>query len=116
MNAVSVIFPYRLEGVWVFDDASAGLVREPFISGADHILDVLTAHIPEAATRLKIICSARPFRGYTPRFVWTRAEYGGNWYRWPERKMEGWLCPALLKYFSKTPPKEIFVQASAKIS
>ena len=46
MNAVSVIFPYRLEGVWVFDDASAGLVREPFISGADNILDVLTEHIP----------------------------------------------------------------------
>ena len=51
MNAVSVIFPYRLEGVWVFDDASAGLVREPFISGADNILDVLTEHIPEAANQ-----------------------------------------------------------------
>jgi hypothetical protein len=115
MNAVSVIFPYRLEGVWVFDDASAGLVREPFISGADNILDVLTEHIPEAATGFKIIFSARPFPGYTARFVWTRAEYGGNWYLWPERKMEGWLCPALLKYF-ESPPKEIFVQASAKSS
>jgi len=30
MNVVSVIFPYRLEGVWVFDDAATGLVREPF--------------------------------------------------------------------------------------
>jgi len=30
--------PYRLEGVWVFDDAVTGLVREPFISGADKIL------------------------------------------------------------------------------
>ena len=115
MNAVSVIFPYSLEGVWVFDDASAGLVREPFISGADNILDVLTEHIPEAATGFKIIFSARPFPGYTARFVWTRAEYGGNWYRWPERKMEGWLCPALLKYF-QSPPKEIFVQASDKSS
>jgi hypothetical protein len=113
MNAVSVIFPYRLEGVWVFDDAAAGLVREPFISGTDNILDVLTEHIPEAANGFKIIFSPRPFPGYTARFVWTRAEYGGNWYRWPERKMEGWLCPALLKYF-ESPPKEIFVQASAK--
>ena len=72
MNAVSVIFPYRLEGVWVFDDASAGLVREPFISGADNILDVLTEHIPEATTGFKIIFSARPFPGYTTRVVWTR--------------------------------------------
>ena len=53
MNAVSVIFPYRLEGVWVFDDAAAGLVREPFISGADIILDVLTEHIPEAANGIQ---------------------------------------------------------------
>jgi hypothetical protein len=71
-----VIFPYRLEGVWVFDDASAGLVREPFISGADNILDVLTEHIPEAATGFKIIFLASPFPGYTARVVWTRAEYG----------------------------------------
>jgi len=104
-------FPLQVGRGWVFDDASAGLVREPFISGADNILDVLTEHIPEAATGFKIIFSARPFPGYTARFVWTRAEYGGNWYRWPERKMEGWLCPALLKYF-ECPPKEIFVQAS----
>ena|SRR5260370_25727946 len=93
MNVVSVIFPYRLEGVWVFDDAAVGLVREPFISGADNILDVLTENIPDAASGFKIIFSARPFPGHTARFVWTRAEYGGNWYRWPTRQMEGWLCP-----------------------
>jgi hypothetical protein len=81
MNAVAVIFPYRLEGVWVFDDAAAGLVREPFISGADRILDVLTECIPDASNGFKIIFSAKPFPGYTTRFVWTRAEYEGNWYR-----------------------------------
>ena len=113
VNALSVIFPYRLEGVWVFDDATKGVVREPFISGADKILDVLAEHIPNAADGFKIIFSAKPFPGYTTRFVWTRAEYGGNWYRWPEQQMEGWLCPALLKYF-ESPPKEIFVQVSAK--
>ena len=59
MNALSVIFPYRLEGVWVFDDAATGLVREPFISGADNILDVLTEHIPMATTGFKIIFSAK---------------------------------------------------------
>ena len=78
MNVLSVIFPYRLEGVWVFDDAVAGLVREPFISGTDNILDVLTENIPDAARGFKIIFSARLFPGYTARFVWTRAEYGGR--------------------------------------
>jgi len=90
MNAVSIIFPYRLEGVWVFDDAATGLVREPFISGADKILDVLTECIPDAANGFKVIFSAEPFPGYMARFVWARAEYEGNWYRWPERDMEGW--------------------------
>jgi hypothetical protein len=74
MNAVSVIFPYRLEGVWVFDDAATGLVQELFISGADNILDVLTEHIPEAANGFKIIFSARPFPGYTTRFACTGRE------------------------------------------
>jgi hypothetical protein len=85
LNALSVIFPYRLEGVWVFDDAATGLVREPFISGADKILDVLTERIPDAANGCKIIFSTWPFPGYTARFVWIRDEYGGDWYRWPER-------------------------------
>ena len=109
MNAVSVIFPYRLEGVWVFDDAAAGLVREPFISGTDNILDVLTEHIPEAANGLKIIFSARPlpgFPGYSARFVWTRAEYGGNWYRWQSGKWkDGCVRPS--SSISKAHPKKI---------
>jgi len=76
MNALCVIFPYRLEGVWVFDDTATGLVREPFISGADNILALLAEHIPNVADRFKIVFSARPFPGYTAQFVWTRAEYG----------------------------------------
>jgi hypothetical protein len=32
---------------------------------------------------------------------------GGNVYGW--NNMEGWLCPALLKYFT-SPPKKIFAQ------
>ena len=101
MNAVAVIFPYRLEGVWVFDDAATGLVREPFISGADRILDVLTECIPDASNGFKIIFSAKPFPGYTTRFIWTRAEYEGNWYRWPKREWKDGLCPPSSKYPSQ---------------
>src|ERR1700726_795719 len=52
MNAVSVIFPYRLAGVWVFDDASAGLVRHK------------VAEVPEGSpgVRSKRFCHVRmPF-------------------------------------------------------
>ena len=37
MNTIVAIYPYKHEGLWVFDDDRVGLVREPFISGADTI-------------------------------------------------------------------------------
>jgi hypothetical protein len=47
-------------------------------------------------------------------FELSREEYGGAWYRCrdPLPDMEGWLCPALFKYFEKT-PKEIYAKAEA---
>jgi hypothetical protein len=30
-------------------------------------------------------------------------ESGGNWYYCPQLDIEGWLCPALFKYFEKAP-------------
>jgi hypothetical protein len=41
--------------------------------------------------------------------TWVREEAGGNAYRWSEHGLEGWLCPALLKYFD-TAPTELWVQ------
>ncbi|WP_299624292.1 hypothetical protein [Pelagibius sp.] len=39
MNALRVIHPYKTEGVWVFEDEAVGLVQEPFVSGADTVID-----------------------------------------------------------------------------
>lgn len=39
MNAIFVIAPYKWEGMWVFDDPQVGLHREPFVSGADVMMD-----------------------------------------------------------------------------
>lgn len=113
MNSLFAISPYKFEGFWVFDDPSVGLRQEPFVSGADDIIDVLTQEIPEAEKGFKLVFSPLPFPGFTARLVWSREEYGGNWYAWPERAMEGWLCPALFKYFEAAPP-EIYVKVSAK--
>jgi hypothetical protein len=112
MNSLFVIAPYKYENVWVFDDPRVGLEKEPFVSGADVIIDALTADIPNAAAGFKLIFSPEPFRGFTARFIWNRPEFGGNWYTWPERGMEGWLCPALFKYFSAA-PSELYVQVAA---
>ncbi|MGI8601999.1 MAG: DUF6717 family protein [Verrucomicrobiales bacterium] len=113
MNSLFAIAPYKFEGFWVFDDPQAGLRQEPFVSGADNIIDILTENIPDAAKGFKLVFSARPFPGYTARVVWSREEFGGNWYSWPERGLEGWLCPALFCYF-KSAPQEIYLQALPK--
>lgn len=110
MNAINLIVPYRYEGMWVFDDPRVGLDKEPFVSGADTMIDVLVNDIPNAQTGFRLLFSATPFPGYKVKLEWSRAEYGGNWYFSPEFKMEGWLCPALFKYFDRA-PKEIFVKA-----
>jgi hypothetical protein len=103
VNAISVIVPYKYEGMWVFDDPAVGLVREPFVSGIDVMLDKLTESIPNAAKGFRLVFSAAPFPGYTMTLEWRREEYGGNWYYSPQFQMEGWLCPALFKYFPKAP-------------
>jgi hypothetical protein len=56
------------------------------------------------------VFSAEAFPGATLHLVWRRKELSGNVYYSPELDMEGWLCPALLRYFDE-PPKEIFAQS-----
>lgn len=104
-NVMMVIFPYRYEHTWVFDDDRVGLVREPFVSGVPEMIDILVQDIPNAEKGFKLLFSANPFPGYQAELVWLREEYGGNWYFWQEKNIEGWLCPALFKYFSETPQK-----------
>jgi hypothetical protein len=91
--------------MWVFDDERVGLDREPFIAGADTLIDraleMKKLMNPERGFRL--IFSAGEFPGFDVKFDWLREGEGGNWY-WSEKfQMEGWLCPALLKYFDNAP-------------
>jgi hypothetical protein len=113
MNALFAIAPYKHQGFWVFDDPAVGLRQEPFVSGADRVLDVLTEGIREAESGFKLVFSPQPFPGFVVRFVKSRPEFGGWWYSWPERGMEGWLCPALFKYFPAA-PEEIYVSVAEK--
>jgi hypothetical protein len=113
VNALLVIAPYKYQGTWVFDDSAVGLFREPFIAGIDTMIDKATANTPNADKGFRAIFSASPFPGADFKLEWRREESGGNWYYSDQFKMEGWLCPALLKYFPKAPP-EIFVKVEPK--
>ncbi len=113
MNAIIAIHPYKFEGVWVFDDESAGLRQEPFVSGADTIIETMAQDIPGAASGFTLLFSAAPFPGYQAAFEWLREDLGGNWYFSKDLDLEGWLCPALFKYFDSA-PETIYAQFKRK--
>ncbi|HEY2102786.1 MAG TPA: DUF6717 family protein [Chthoniobacterales bacterium] len=113
MNSLTVIAPYKFEGMWVFDDPAVGLNKEPFIAGIDTLIDKATAHIPDPEHGFRAMFSATPFPGANFKLEWRRTESGGNWYYSPEFKQEGWLCPALFKYFASA-PREIYIKIESR--
>ena len=113
MNELVALYPYKYQGFWVFDDERVGLVQEPFVSGADTIIDRMTQHIPGAENGFRLLFSANEFPGSMAVFEWRREEFGGNWYHSPDLDLEGWLWPALLSYFDE-PPKRLYAKFDAK--
>ena len=113
VNTLNVIAPYKYLGMWVFDDAKVGLVQEPFVDGADVIIDRAVEGITDAEAGFLMLFSAMPFPGHQFRLLWRRADVGGNYYYSQTHDIEGWLCPALLKYFDQA-PKEIYFQVKPK--
>lgn len=111
-NHIRVIAPYWLHGTWVFDDPAVGLVEEPFVSGVPEMIDDLVRDIPDARQGFRLLFSSGPFPGFQRKLTWIREEMGGNWYQADKSLMDGWLCPALFRYFDVT-PAELFVKAEA---
>ncbi|HEV7282660.1 MAG TPA: DUF6717 family protein [Pirellulaceae bacterium] len=109
-NAIMMIAPYRHQGTWVFDDASTGLVREPFVAGVPEMIDVLVEDVPNAEKGFRMLFSAKPFPGHQKKLTWLREASGGNYYALEEPPMEGWICPAMFKYYREA-PKELYVKA-----
>ena len=73
------------------------------------MLDVATAHLLNADRGFLAVFSASYFPDAQIVVEWVKADGGGNVYRWKEKEMEGWFCPALLRYFSE-PPAKLFIQ------
>jgi len=109
-NILMVIAPYWYQGTWVFDDESAGLDKEPFVAGVPEMIDDLVKDIPNARSGFRLLFSLVPFPSYQLWLTRVKEEYGGYWYRAKNQSAEGWLCPALFKYF-ETAPEIIYVKA-----
>jgi hypothetical protein len=113
-NSIRVIFPYRSNRVWMFDDDAMGLYREPFVCGIPEMLSVLVGDIQEPYIGFALYFSDQQFPGFQIKMDLLGPEDGGNWYKLTvgETEMKGWLCPALFKYFDAA-PASIYAKAEA---
>jgi len=99
-NTLQVLHIYNFNGTYVFDDASTGLVREPFVDGIPEIFEYLLNGPVENFTA---IFSASPFPGAQAQLKKVEPQFGGTIYQLDGTEMQGWLCPALFKYFAIAP-------------
>ncbi len=53
--------------------------------------------------------SARPFPGHQKKLTWLRGDSGGKDYKLDDPPREGWICPAMFRYY-ETPPPALYVK------
>ena len=110
-NSLLDVYPYKYRGTWVFDDERVGLYREPFVLGVPEMIDLLVKDVPNAKKGFRMTFSVFPFPDFAQHIKKTREEFNGNWYKMTEAPyIEGWLCPALFKYFPVA-PDDLYVKA-----
>ena len=118
------LYPYLIvrgdDATWVFDDPTKQLKAEAFVLGMSEMISriVATNRIPEAADGFALTFGDEPMADADVELHWERKgriEFEhqgkkhqilvGNWYSGmvAGQPMEGWLCPALLKYFPEAP-------------
>ena len=112
-NSLFTIYPYKHMDGWVFDDAAVGLVKEPFVAGADDLLTLLS----KGLDKITVVFAAIPFPDAQLRIdKLTEEELKelnlnagpflvnyGTYYQQKERAHLLWLCPALNLYIKESP-------------
>ncbi len=112
-NQINVLHPYLWKGQWVFDDESKGLDKEPFVAGADDMLD----HVTNNGISCTLLFSKNEFPGYC--FKITKADIiaiDGTFYYYDDgdHSLDLWLCPALFRYFNPAPQEIYFKVKNVK--
>jgi len=108
-NSIHRVLVWAVDGFWVYDDSSFGVKQQPFVFGADLILEKMAAQVKGVGDRLNIVFSSIPFPGSEFCLGFVREETEGFVYRWEEKNLQGWLSPSLRNYFPEPPPK-IYLQ------
>ena len=104
-NSIMHITPYRDGRVWSFDDPTRALKREPFVAGIPEIINMF---IPREQDTCDITFAGMQFPGAQGclTMVSGGSEETGTVYELSAEgfpPMQGWLCPALFKYFDEAP-------------
>jgi hypothetical protein len=118
-NAIHVIHPYKSNGIWMFDDADKNVSKEPFVSGADEILDIVSNY----QSKCTVLFSDNCFPGNKYRLKKTFDEGQGAWYMLNEiaaseeckditNIKHGWLCAVVKYYFQNNIPDEIYIKVN----
>jgi hypothetical protein len=111
-NAIFTISTRSENGVLLFDDPERGILREPFIGGADTILIRAALAAGQNPAAFPLHFSQYPFPRSTTA-IKVREKCGGATYL--VNGLEGWLCPATLKYFDSYPEKIFFQIPERKV-
>lgn len=105
-NSIFIINPYIHGSSWVFDDNNVGLVKEPFVAGADTLLDVVS----EGREKCTALFSQIKFPSAQYTLTYKAGEINsGTDYFCEELNHDLWLCPALGCYFDES-PKTIYLE------
>jgi len=108
-NSIFRIIARFGNGIWAFDDERFGIVEQPFVFGADLILEKMATQVEGIGDRLNLVFSSIPFPGSEFCLGFVREETEGFVYRWEEKNLQGWLSPSLRNYFPEPPPN-IYLQ------
>jgi hypothetical protein len=123
MNQINVIRPYYLDELetWVFDDGNKELIQEPFVAGVPEMIELLTEGFPNRRDGFRLLFSESPLpkdhmdEARFARLTFFEEELGGAWYvgKYEGLHMEGWLCPALRRYYPAAFPMFLYIAAMA---
>ena len=102
-TTIMTIYPYKYEGLWVFDDPYMRLEKEPFVLRDDDIIDMMVLPLKNADDGLKLLFSKTDFDGSQHILTRLFSDDGGWHYLHKDSGMQGWLSPALFKYFNDAP-------------
>ena len=117
-NAILELQPYWTGTTWAFDDQRVGLIEEPFVLGADHmiteVLQAKEADMDSVKKGFRMQFSSNRFPQSDIAIQFVREEAGGAWYSvcdspheamqsLVDNQFQGWLCPAMYHYFASAP-------------